>query len=126
MRTLTSNVALALDVLLDPFFPVTWVWVKSAVSKDPPMSRSFLFGVLIVVLKTVENGLLDPDVGGTSIRSETSAANLEDASGNAGVAPIMANTATTERKEMSFFTAFPPFNVLNAWLRASSVFFCSR
>src|SRR2546425_13114501 len=110
MRTLTSNVALALDVLVDPFFPVTWVWVKSAVSNDPPMSKSFLFGVLIMVLKTVRKGVsLDPDVGGgggISIRSDTSAANLEEARAKADVAPNMANTVTIANIETNFFMDF--------------------
>src|SRR5437879_9285899 len=109
MRTLTSNVALALDVLVDPFFPVTWVWVKSAVSNDPPMSKSFLFGVLIMVLNTVLKGVSwVPDAGGgggISIRSDTSAANLEEANGNAGVAPNMANTVTVAHIETNFFMA---------------------
>src|SRR5437016_8701981 len=113
MRTLTSNVALALDVLVDPFFPVTWVWVKSAVSNDPPMSKSFLFGVLIMVLNTVLKGVSwVPDVGGgggISIRSDTSAANLEEAKAKADVAPNAASTAATTIIEMNFFMDVPPF-----------------
>src|ERR1041385_3885497 len=104
-RTLTSSVALADDVSVVPFLPFTWVWVNSAVSRDTPISRSFLFGVLITVLKTVFGGAVE-ELSGISVISDTFAANLEEAVwANAGVVPNVANIAATAKIGTKFFMA---------------------
>src|SRR5206468_4439651 len=106
MSSLTSNVAVALDEVVDPFLPFTWVCVKSAVSRDPPMSRSFLFGVLIDVFRTVVQS--DAVVEGTSVTSDNCAANLEEARAKADVAPNVARTAASTIIEMNCFMDVPP------------------
>src|SRR5438552_2545122 len=69
------------------------------------MSRSFLLGVLIVVVRTVVQGM-DPDVIGTSDTFETAAVNFAagwELWASAPEAPKEARTASTVRADIIFF-----------------------
>src|SRR5207247_1514731 len=70
------------------------------------MSRSFLFGVLIDVFRTVVQS--DAVVEGTSVTSDNCAANLEEARAKADVAPNVARTAASTIIEMNCFMDVPP------------------
>src|SRR5256885_9189568 len=72
------------------------------------MSRSFLFGVLIDVCRNVVQS--DAVCEGTSVTSDSAAANLEEARAKAGVAPNVASTATTARLDINFFMDVPPLS----------------
>src|SRR5262245_63621853 len=95
MSIRTSSVAAAVEVsdwLLDDF---TTVAVYRAASSDTPMSRSFLFGVLIQVSITVVQLLLVD--GATSETLEATAVNFEEelcANAPALPAHTIATTAT--------------------------------